>query len=123
MSYVDKFATAVTEVKESNVAKTVGSGSLDVFSTPMMVALMEEAACKCLVDTLEDGQTSVGINISVDHLAASPLGRTITATATVLEVDGRKVLFSVSASDGGNEIGKGKHTRVIVNQEKFMSRL
>ena len=118
-----KTATATIMVNENNTAKAVGSGNLEVFSTPMMIALMEQAACECLADSLEEGQTSVGVHVSVDHLAASGLGKTISATAIVDEVDGRKVLFSVSAGDGVNEIGNGKHTRVIVNAEKFMSRV
>ena len=118
-----KTATVTTVVNETNTAKAVGSGSLDVFSTPMMIALMEQAACECLADSLEAGQTSVGIRISADHLAASGLVKTISATAVVEETDGRKITFSVSASDGTNEIGKGTHTRVIVNEEKFMSRV
>jgi len=118
-----KSATVSTVVNEMNVAKAVGSGSLEVFSTPMMIALMEQAACECLEGSLEIGQTSVGIHISAEHLAASGLGKTISATAVVEEVEGRKIVFSVSAGDGVNEIGRGTHTRVVVNEEKFMSRV
>jgi len=118
-----KTATVTTTVTEKNTAKTVGSGSLDVFSTPMMIALMEQAACECLADSLEPGQTSVGTQINVAHTAASPLGATISATATIDNVDGRKISFTVTASDGANEIGNGKHERFIIDAEKFMSKL
>ena len=122
-SLIGKSATATTIVTDSNTAKAVGSGSLDVFATPMMVALMEAAACNCLADALKDGQSSVGTQISVDHTAASPLGAEITATATVTGVDGRKITFNLSASDNKNEIGKGIHTRYVIDIERFMAKL
>jgi len=118
-----KSGTATTTVTVKNTAKTVGSGSLDVFSTPMMIALMEQAACECLADGLEPCQTSVGTQINVAHTAASALGAIISATATIEQVDGRKILFAVTASDGTNEIGYGTHERFIVDAEKFMARL
>ena len=118
-----KTATVKTVVNDKNTAKAVGSGSLDVFSTPMMIALMEQAACECLADTLENGQTSVGTLVNVSHLAASALSKEISATAVIENVDGRKVSFSVTAHDGTNEIGTGKHDRFIVDSEKFMKKL
>jgi predicted thioesterase len=117
-----KTATAETIVTEHNTAKAVGSGSLDVFATPMMIALMESAACKCLSDALDVGQTSVGTHITVDHTAASPIGMKITATATIAFVHGRAITFEVAACDGTGEIGKGTHNRVIVDAEKFEAR-
>ncbi|MCL2775563.1 MAG: thioesterase family protein [Oscillospiraceae bacterium] len=117
-----KTATVKTIVSESNKAKAVGSGSLDVFATPMMIALMEKAACECLANGLEQSQTSVGTQINVSHTAASPLGAEITTTATVEYVFGRKIEFSVTASDGAGEIGSGKHTRVIVDAVRFMEK-
>jgi len=118
-----KNAKAVTSVSEKNTAKAVGSGNLDVFSTPMMIALMEEAACNCLSDSLEPGQSSVGTEISVEHMAASPVGAKIEATAIIEQAEGRKVSFSVSAFEGEKQIGKGTHTRVIIDAERFMSKL
>ena len=117
-----KTASVSTAVTENNTAKTVGSGSLDVFATPMMVALMEQAACDCLSDCLDEGQTSVGAVINVEHTAASPLGAEITATAAIEAVFGRRVEFTVTASDKSGEIGKGKHTRFIVDTERFMKK-
>lgn len=116
-----KTASATTAVTETNTARAVGSGSLDVFATPMMIALMEQAACECLADVLEDGQTSVGTQISIEHTAASPIGAEIAATATVELVFGRKIEFAVTASDGAGEIGRGKHTRVVIDTERFMA--
>lgn len=117
-----KSASVTTTVTEANTAKAVGSGSLDVFATPMMIALMEQAACECLADTLADGQTSVGTQISVEHTTASMIGAKITAIATIEYVFGRKVELIVTASDGAGEIGKGKHTRIIVDEERFMTK-
>ena len=118
---VGKKAAAFTTVKNTNTAKAVGSGNLDVFSTPMMIALMEEAACNCL--DLEPGQSSVGVHISVEHTAPSPIGAEITATATVTGVEKRKISFDISARDNKNEIGKGTHTRFIVDAGRFMDKL
>jgi len=120
---VGDIGTATTIVAEKNTAKAVGSGNLDVFATPMMIALMEEAACNCIADSLEPEQSSVGTEISVAHTAASPLEASITAAATVREVDGRRVVFSVVANDGDKEIGTGTHTRFLIDAQRFMSKL
>ena len=117
-----KTASVSVVVDESNTAKIVGSGSLDVFATPMMIALMERAACECLSGCLDDGQTTVGSLINVEHTAASPLGAEITATATIESISGRKVEFKVSACDNAGEIGSGKHTRFIVDTERFIEK-
>lgn len=117
-----KAAVSSTIVTNNNTAKAVGSGSLEVFATPMMIALMEQAACECLADGLEEGQTSVGTKINVSHTAASPIGSEITATAVIEYIFGHKIEFTVSASDGTREIGKGKHTRIIVDEKQFMEK-
>ena len=118
-----KKGTARTIVTEKNTAKAVGSGSLEVFATPMMIALMEEAACNCLAEMLEPGQSSVGTQVQVNHSAPSKLGAAVTATAIINEVDRRSVSFTVTASDDKGEIGSGKHTRFIVDVEKFMQKM
>ena len=100
----------------------VGSGSLEVFATPMMVALMERAACEAINDALGEGQTTVGVYVSVDHLAATPLGGQVSAEATVDSVDGRKIEYTVTASDSAGQIGIGTHTRVIIDVERFMKK-
>ncbi len=120
--YIGKTATVITTVCEYNTAKSVGSGSLDVFATPMMIALMERAACECLSDALEPAQTSVGIRIDIEHTAASPLGAEITATAEVTGFDGRRIEFEVSAKDAKGEIGSGTHERFIVDSERFLQK-
>ncbi len=118
-----KTGLAETTVSELNTAKAVGSGSLNVFATPTMTALMEQAACNALSDCMEDGQTSVGTKIAVDHIAASSIGKKITAAATVIFVHGRTVSFEITASDEAGVIGKGTHTRVIVDEERFMGKV
>ena len=123
MIAIGKTAAVKTTVNESNTARAVGSGNLYVFATPMMIALMESAACEALSDALEAGQTSVGTQISVSHNAATPLGSIVTAAATITNVSGRKVEFAVTASDGKGEIGNGTHVRFIVDEAKFMAKL
>ena len=115
--------TATTTVTTENTAKTIGSGDLDVFATPMMVALIEQAACQCLGDCLDDDQTSVGVAIEVEHTSPSPLGATITASVVVSAVHGRRVVFDATVTDQTGQIGSGTHTRVIVNQERFLTRI
>jgi len=115
-----KTATAKTTVTPANTASAIGSGSLEVFATPMMAALMERAACACLAGELSPGQTSVGTRICVEHTAASPLGVEITAAAAITAVNGRSIEFCIAASDVSGEIGKGTHTRVIIDAERFM---
>lgn len=109
-----------TVVDEKNVASAVGSGLLAVYATPMMVAQMELAANNCIAGELAPGQVTVGTKIQVEHTAASPIGMRIRAAATVTAVDGRRVDFEVTAYDECGEIGKGTHTRFIVDEAKFM---
>jgi predicted thioesterase len=115
-------ATATAAVDGTNTAKAVRSGSLEVFATPMLVALMEEAACACLAGKLGPGQTSVGTAIKVSHKAASPKGSTVTATAVLEWVFGARLEFTVSAADGAGTVAEGHHTRVIVDQEDFLAK-
>jgi predicted thioesterase len=119
---IGKTAAVSAKVDESNTALAVGSGNLPVFATPMMIALMEQAACAVLSDALPEDETSVGTMINVQHSAASPIGATITATATITAVFGRKITFKVTASDNIGEIGNGTHERFVVDSERFMGR-
>ncbi len=116
-------AIATVTVTESNIAKTMKSGSLEVFATPAMCALMEEAAQAAVQPHLEEGEGTVGISLSISHDAPSPIGSTITATATVTAVEGRKITFAIEASDGVGIIGKGTHERFVINNEKFMAKV
>ena len=111
-----------TVVDETNIASKAKSGSLPVFATPCMVALMEQAAAELLQKHLDDGSTSVGIQMNVSHLAATAVGATVTATAKVSAVDRRKVDFTVTAFDNAGLIGKGEHARFVVETEKFMAK-
>ncbi len=115
--------TAETLVVHENTAAAVGSGTLEVFSTPAMIGLMENAAVVCLRPYLEEGENSVGTAISVTHDAAIPIGFTVTAEAELIEVDRRRLEFKVMARAGDEIIGKGVHTRFIVPQEKFMQKV
>lgn len=117
-----KSATVNVVVNESNTASAMKSGTLPVFATPSLIALMEQAACECLADCLSEEQTSVGSSISIEHTAASPIGAEIKATATIDFVFGRKIEFNITARDNAGEVGKGKHTRFIVDSEKFTAK-
>ena len=123
MVQVGQSATATVTVTESNIAKTMKSGSLEVFATPAMCALMEEAAQAAVQPELNDDEGTVGISLSISHDAPSPMGTTITATATVTAVEGRKISFAIEASDGVGIIGKGTHERFVINNEKFMTKV
>ncbi len=111
-----------TVVTEENTALSVKSGTLPVFATPMMCALMEEAAATLLEEYLSDEETSVGISISVQHKAATPVGMKVRAVAEITGVDGRKVTFSVKAFDEKEEIGDGVHERFVVKKDKFLTK-
>lgn len=112
-----------TTVGDSNTAKRQGSGNLDVFATPAMVALMENAASRAVAPYLPEGKDTVGTMINVSHDRATGMGDTVVATAVLTAVDGRKLTFEVSAADSGGEIGKGVHNRFIIDVEKFMSKV
>lgn len=112
--------TTTAVVTPENTAAALGSGQLEVFSTPSMIALMEQAASQALLPYLEQGQSSVGTVVNIQHTKASPLGMEVTATATVIQVDRRKVEFTVTATTPAGEIGKGLHTRFIIDLDSFM---
>lgn len=115
--------TSTTVVDNTNTAVALGSGDMEVFATPAMVALMENAAMNAAAPHLEAGQTTVGTEISTTHIKASALGATITATATLTAIEGRKLTFAVTARDGDNIIGEGTHTRFIVDRERFLAKV
>lgn len=115
--------TSNVKVTPENCASAVGSGGLNVFATPSMVALMENAAMNAVAAALPEGATTVGTEINVSHIKASGIGAEISATALLVAVDGRKLLFEVEASDGNGPIGKGTHTRFIVDCERFLSKV
>ena len=115
--------TSQLTVTEAVTAIEMGSGDLPVLATPSMMALMENAAMLAVAPHLPEGSTTVGGHISVSHIKPTPVGETVTATATVIKVDGKKIEFDVKAHCGDILLGEGSHLRFIVDREKFMSRL
>ncbi|WP_307768730.1 hotdog domain-containing protein [uncultured Bacteroides sp.] len=114
---------STTTVTAANTALTMGSGDMEVFATPAMVALMENAAMKAVAPHLPEGSTTVGAMMQTSHIKPSAPGETVTAEAVLQEVDGRKLTFRVTASDSEGTIGEGIHIRYIVDRERFLSRL
>ncbi|MDD3654147.1 MAG: thioesterase family protein [Desulfotomaculaceae bacterium] len=114
--------TSVT-VSNKNTAIAYGSGSVSVFATPALVALMEEAAVSAVNHLLEKDFTTVGTEINVKHLAATPVGMNVTATARLIEVDGKRLLFKVEARDDVDLVGTGVHERYIVREDSFIKRV
>jgi predicted thioesterase len=112
-----------TTVTETLTARHMGSGGIDVLATPAMIALMEEAAVAAVDPLLREGQASVGISVTIRHLAATPRGERIRARAEVSAVDGRRIMFSVQAWDEHELIGEGEHTRYIIDVERLLQRL
>ncbi len=112
-------ATVTESVTDSKTALSVGSGSLKVYATPAMLALIEKASCEAIKGVLAEGETSVGTLLNVKHLAATPVGMTVSAEAELTERDGRKLVFSVKAYDECGLIGEGSHERFIVSADRF----
>ena len=111
-----------TSVEREDTALEVGSGSLLVYATPCMVALMEGAACEALADALSEDQTTVGIELNISHLAATPVGMDVRAEAEVTAVEGKIITFSVTAYDEAGKIGEGTHKRAIVTSQRFLDK-
>ena len=106
----------------SKSAKEMGSGSLEVFATPALVALMEAASVNCLHGLLENGQTTVGISINVKHTSATPLGMTVGAESELTEIDGRRLVFKITAYDSAGVVGTAVHERMIVDGVKLLEK-
>ena len=109
-------------VNEMNTAEALGSGSLAVFATPAMIALMEKTARLSVAPFLEDGQSTVGTLVNVKHLSASPVGMKITCRTELKEIDRRRLVFHVECSDEAGSIGEGEHERFIIDEAKFMAK-
>ena len=110
------------EVNDTNTADTIGSGNLKVFATPCMIALMEQAAAESVLAHLQEGESSVGISISVEHLKATPAGMTVSCESALVAIDGKRLDFEVSAFDNAGIIGRGEHSRYIIDIDKFMAK-
>lgn len=115
--------TSTLVVAEETTAAHFGAGGVHVFGTPMMIGLMENAAFSAVQPLLPAGQSSVGTKVNITHLAATPIGMTVTATAELLEVDGRRLVFRVEARDEKELIGEGTHERFIITLDRFLSRI
>ena len=113
---------ATTLVVHENTAAAVGAGGVEVFGTPMMIALMENAAWRAVAEQLEEGQVTVGTLVNVRHLAATPLGQRVQARAELIEIDRRRLVFKVEAHDEKQKIGEGIHERFIVHLENFLQK-
>ena len=120
---LDQSAESSTVVDSTNTAGAIKSGRLDIFATPMMIALMENAAADCVSLNLRTYETTVGVSVNVKHFRASSLGKKIRAQAAVLSVSGNKIKFRVVAWDDDGEIGNGEHVRAIVNIPEFLQNL
>jgi predicted thioesterase len=110
-------------VSLSDTAKAQGSGDMEVLATPRLVALMENAAMLAAAPSLAEGETTVGSEITITHVAPSAVGAEVVATAVLDKIEGRKLSFTVSAKEGDKLIGEGRHIRYIVDRQRFMSKL
>ena len=115
--------TSTLVVTDDVTAVKIGSGDMAVLATPAMMALMENAAMLAVADELPEGCTTVGGHIASSHLKPSKVGDTVTATAEVVKVDGKKIEFKVSAYSGDVLIGEGSHLRFVVDRERFLSKI
>lgn len=113
---------AETLVTRENTAQAVASGTLAVFATPMMIALMEQAALSCVAPYLDEGESTVGTLMNISHDSATPVGMNVRAEAELTAVDRRRLVFTVSAYDDAGCIGKGTHERFVVSNEKFLKK-
>lgn len=110
-------------VGTNDTAPRVGSGRIAVLATPVMINLIEEAALDALEPSLSDGEQSLGTHLNISHIAATPTGMKVTATARIARIDGRTIDFEVEVTDEQEPIGNGRHTRVVVSAERFQARV
>lgn len=114
---------ASTLVEREDTAMEVGSGSLLVYATPCMIALMEGAACNALEGVLGEDKTSVGIELNVSHIAATPVGMEVRAEAELIAVEKNILTYTVTAYDEAGKIGEGTHKRAVVTAQKFLDKV
>ena len=115
-------AEVSTLVEREDTAQEVGSGSLLVYATPCMAAMMEGAACEAIEAGLAEGETTVGIELNLKHIAATPVGMEVRAEAEVTAVDGKIITFAITAYDEAGEIGSAIHKRALVNSQRFLDK-
>ena len=109
-------------VEYKDTARAVASGLAEVFATPSMIALMENAAYLAVQPLLPEGMSTVGVRIDAKHIAATPMGLKVWAEAVLVEADGRRLTFDIEAFDEKEKIGEARHERFIIDEQKFMSR-
>lgn len=114
--------TITIKVTQDKTAKVMGSGILDVFATPSMVALMEQTAAESVQPLLDEGVTSVGTKINVEHLSADPVGIEVECESILTEVDNRRLCFDIVVSDKHGVVGKAYHERFLIKSESFMNK-
>ena len=114
--------TVSTTVEREDTAYEVGSGSLLVYATPCMVALMEGAACEAIAPALTEDKTSVGTALNISHLSATPVGMDVWAEAEVTEIEGNAITFQITAYDEKGKIGEGAHKRFVVATQRFLDK-
>ena len=119
---VGRKGEVATLVEKEDTALEVGSGDLRVYATPCMVALMEGAACEALEGLLSEDKTSVGTELAISHLSATPVGLEVRAEAEITAVEGNTITFAVTAYDEAGKIGEGTHKRVIVSTQRFLDK-
>lgn len=113
---------AKTTVTKNNTAVAYGSGGVEVFATPAMIGLMENAASNSVQEVLSQGLSSVGTRLDVKHMAATPLGMVVRATSELIEIAGKRLVFKLEAFDEVDKVGEGIHERFVINLEKFMEK-
>jgi len=113
--------TESKEVRYEDTAANYGSGMIEVFATPAMISLMENTALKTVLPYLSDNQNTVGFEVNIKHLKPTPVGKTVECTAVLKEIDGKKLVFDLEVKEGEDVVGKGLHSRYIINTQKFMN--
>ena len=109
-------------VGDADTARALGSGDVDVLGTPRLLALFEQATCDALAGVLEPGQSTVGMRVQIDHLQPTPVGAEVEVEAYLERIEGRRITFTVTASDSGGLVAAGKVTRVVVDVDRFMAK-
>lgn len=120
MDWIAASAVITCIVTDEMTASALGSGDVPVLGTPKVVALAEEAAVAAIGDRIGEGSTSVGTRIAIDHLAPSRVGATVEALASVVDIDGRRVSFDVTVTEGARTVARGTHERIVVDRDRFL---
>ena len=120
---VGKFEEFSFQVEAEHIASQIGSGSLRVLATPVMIGMMERTSHQLLAKVLPEGASSVGVKVEVSHLAPSPIGSMIRVRSEVLSLEGRSVVFKVEAWDDVEKVGEGLHYRIVIDIERFLKRV